>query len=90
MARRQVLKLTAGATAALAVEPHAFAASAAAPPEPQNVLSPDAALARLVKGNARYVEGVGAHGEPAAPQTQPNQSFWPLNTAEAARSPAWD
>jgi carbonic anhydrase len=28
------------------------------PPKPQNVLSPDAALERLRKGNARYVEGV--------------------------------
>jgi carbonic anhydrase len=29
-----------------------------APPKPQNVLSPDASLERLRKGNARYVEGV--------------------------------
>jgi carbonic anhydrase len=29
-----------------------------APPKPQNVLSPDASLARLLKGNARYIEGV--------------------------------
>jgi carbonic anhydrase len=28
------------------------------PPKPQNVLSPDAALERLLKGNARYVDGV--------------------------------
>ena len=28
------------------------------PPKPQNVLSPDASLARLLEGNARYVEGV--------------------------------
>jgi carbonic anhydrase len=28
------------------------------PPKPQNVLSPDAALERLRKGNTRYVEGV--------------------------------
>jgi carbonic anhydrase len=28
------------------------------PPKPQNVLSPDASLQRLLKGNARYVEGV--------------------------------
>jgi carbonic anhydrase len=28
------------------------------PPKPQNVLSPDAALERLRKGNARYVDGV--------------------------------
>jgi carbonic anhydrase len=29
-----------------------------APPKPQNVLSPDASLERLRKGNTRYVEGV--------------------------------
>jgi carbonic anhydrase len=28
------------------------------PPKPQNVLTPDAALARLMAGNARYVSGV--------------------------------
>jgi carbonic anhydrase len=28
------------------------------PPKPQNVLSPEASLQRLLKGNARYVEGV--------------------------------
>jgi carbonic anhydrase len=32
-------------------------ASAKTPPKPQNVLSPDAALDRLMKGNARYVDG---------------------------------
>jgi len=29
-----------------------------APPKPQNVLSPDAALERLLKGNSRYVDGL--------------------------------
>ena len=29
-----------------------------APPKPQNVVSPDAALDRLMDGNARYVQGV--------------------------------
>jgi len=29
-------------------------------PKPQNVLTPDASLRRLMKGNARYVEGVAA------------------------------
>ena len=57
IARRSVLKL-ATAAAALAVTPHAFAAKAKAPPKPENVLSPDAALERLMRGNARYVEGV--------------------------------
>jgi len=28
------------------------------PPKPQNVLTPDASLQRLLKGNARYVEGL--------------------------------
>jgi carbonic anhydrase len=58
IARRSVLKLAAAAAAALAVTPHAFAAKAKAPPKPENVLSPDAALERLMRGNARYVEGV--------------------------------
>ncbi|MEZ5823026.1 MAG: carbonic anhydrase, partial [Xanthobacteraceae bacterium] len=29
-----------------------------APPKPENVLSPDASLKRLMEGNARYVQGV--------------------------------
>ncbi len=41
-----------------ALAPHALAKTAKAPPKPENVLSPDAALDRLMKGNARYVEGV--------------------------------
>jgi len=35
----------------------ALAASDKTPPKPQNVISPDAALDRLTKGNARYVQG---------------------------------
>jgi carbonic anhydrase len=58
IARRGVLKLATAAVAALAVVPPALAAKAKAPPKPQNVLSPDAALERLMKGNARYVDGV--------------------------------
>ncbi len=38
--------------------PQAFAANDKPPPKPENVISPDAALDRLVKGNARYVDGV--------------------------------
>jgi carbonic anhydrase len=38
----------------------AFAAPPTAPPKPQNVLSPDAALARLVQGNKRYADGRNA------------------------------
>jgi len=58
IARRSVLKLATAAAVALAVTPHAFAAKAKAPPKPENVLSPDAALDLLMRGNARYVEGV--------------------------------
>src|SRR5262249_6715163 len=36
----------------------ALAAETKATPKPQNVVSPDAALDLLVKGNARYVQGV--------------------------------
>ncbi len=57
-ARRSVFKLAAAAGAALATVPHALAAGPKAPPKPENVVSPDAALHRLMQGNARYVEGV--------------------------------
>jgi carbonic anhydrase len=62
--RRQFLTLAAAAAAAagaagLMFAPAAFAADNARPPKPQNVLSPGAALDRLLRGNARYVEGVG-------------------------------
>ena len=56
--RRRVLKFAAAAAVGLALAPRAEAASPKAPPKPQNVLSPDAALERLLDGNARYVEGV--------------------------------
>ena len=61
--RRTVLKLTAAVIAGIALLPDvlakdAKAQGAKAPPKPGNVLSPDAALDRLMKGNARYVEGV--------------------------------
>src|SRR5947208_13507045 len=42
----------------LALTGRAFAKETKAPPKPQNVLSPDASLKRLVDGNARYVDGV--------------------------------
>src|SRR5215467_11769588 len=58
IARRSVLQLAAIAAAGLAPATSALAAAAKAPPKPENVLSPDAALDRLMKGNARYVEGV--------------------------------
>jgi carbonic anhydrase len=43
--------------AALSVPVLARAAKKGAPPKPQNVVSPDAALDRLMKGNQRYVRG---------------------------------
>jgi carbonic anhydrase len=61
MARRNFLRLAGGAAAGLAIAPRAFAKETKekkAPPKPENVLSPDAALDRLMKGNARYIEGV--------------------------------
>jgi carbonic anhydrase len=57
-ARRSILKFAAGAGAAFAVAPHALAAAPKAPPKPENAISPDAALERLMHGNVRYVEGV--------------------------------
>ena len=39
------------------VAPAAFAKDAKPPPKPQNQMSPAAALDRLMKGNARYVDG---------------------------------
>jgi carbonic anhydrase len=56
--RRRFLKLASAAAACAVFAPGAFAASDAPPPKPQNVLSPEAALTRLMRGNARYVEGV--------------------------------
>jgi len=58
LVRRNILKFAAIAATGLALGPHALAEAAKAPPKPQNVLSPDAALERLMQGNARYVEGV--------------------------------
>jgi carbonic anhydrase len=55
--RRSFLKF-AGAAAGLALAPQAFAAGDKSPPKPENVISPDAALDRLMKGNKRYMDGV--------------------------------
>jgi carbonic anhydrase len=56
--RRSALPLTAAAFAAGLFIPEAMAANRKTPPKPQNVISPDAALNRLMKGNTRYVKGV--------------------------------
>jgi len=55
--RRSVLGVAAS-TVGLLLANAAGAKEAKAPPKPQNVLSPSASLERLLKGNARYVEGV--------------------------------
>jgi carbonic anhydrase len=61
LARRRLFQLAAGAAASLAIAPAAaLAAPVKTPPKPQNVLTPDAALIRLMKGNGRYVDGVSA------------------------------
>jgi carbonic anhydrase len=67
LARRNVLKLAGGFAASLAASgiysPGAVAKEKPAkekkaPPKPENTVSPDAALDRLMKGNGRYVDGV--------------------------------
>jgi carbonic anhydrase len=55
---RRTFGLFAMSSAALLLAPRASAKEKQAPPKPENVLSPDAALKRLLKGNERYVEGV--------------------------------
>lgn len=58
VARRGFLKLAGGAAVGFAVAGRAFADEAKRPPKPENVVSPDMALERLMAGNKRYVEGV--------------------------------
>jgi carbonic anhydrase len=55
--RRNFLGLLGVSLAAAALAPVLRAAPKGPPPKPQNVLSPDAALERLVAGNKRYVKG---------------------------------
>ena len=56
--RRRFLSLAGGAAAGLAFAPAAFSKDTKPPPKPQNAISPAQALDRLIKGNARYVEGI--------------------------------
>src|ERR1700744_4813239 len=61
--RRDFLRSAGGAAAGFALTSPAFAKDKAKhkdkpSPKPQNDISPDAALERVMKGNARYVEGV--------------------------------
>jgi carbonic anhydrase len=55
--RRSILKMATAVAMGLVATSHMSAAHAKAPPKPENVLAPDAALDRLMKGNARYVDG---------------------------------
>jgi carbonic anhydrase len=55
--RRNFLGLLGAGLAAAAFAPVLRAAPKGPPPKPQNVLSPDAALERLIAGNKRYVKG---------------------------------
>ena len=50
--------LVAASAVCLSLAGGAQAKETKAPPKPENVLSPDASLKRLVAGNERYVEGV--------------------------------
>lgn len=55
--RRSLVQFTVSAIG-LAFAGKAFAKETKPPPKPQNVLSPDASVKRLMQGNARYVDGV--------------------------------
>jgi carbonic anhydrase len=56
--RRQFLRFAGAAAAGFALARPAAAKDAKPMPKPQNDITPAAALDRLMKGNARYVEGV--------------------------------
>ena len=56
-ARRQALRVFGASAVGLAFVGSGWAKEVQAPPKPQNVLSPDASLQRLMKGNERYVAG---------------------------------
>jgi|SRR5579883_3065552 carbonic anhydrase len=57
LARRRLLQLAAVTAAAAAGPASSALAATKAPPKPHNALAPDAALERLMRGNARYVAG---------------------------------
>ena len=56
--RRAVLGFVAASTIGLAFGGAAIAKDTKTPPKPQNALSPEASLERLLGGNRRYVEGL--------------------------------
>src|SRR3984885_5324361 len=61
LARRNVLKFAGAAAATLALSGITLAKEAKMVPKPQNVLSPEEALDRLMLGNKRYVDGLSKH-----------------------------
>ena len=56
--RRRFLSFAGGIAAGFAFSPAVHAKDTKPPPKPQNAVSPDQALERLMKGNGRYIEGV--------------------------------
>ena len=58
LSRRGLLGFLGAAASGLALADTVSAKEAKAPPKPQNVVSPDASLELLTKGNKRYVGGV--------------------------------
>ena len=55
--RRNLLKLASGAALGFGLLGRSQAAEVVAPPKPHNVLTPNEAVDRLMKGNNRYVKG---------------------------------
>lgn len=58
LSRRGLLGFFGAAATAFALAGTGSAKEAKKPPKPQNVVSPDASLELLIKGNKRYVDGV--------------------------------
>jgi carbonic anhydrase len=56
--RRSFLKFAGGVSAGLGFSRVVFAKEAKVTPKPENVVTPDTALDRLMRGNSRYVDGV--------------------------------
>jgi carbonic anhydrase len=82
VARRDFLKKAGGVAVGLALSRVGFAAEPGAPPpKPENVLSPDAALDRLLRGNTRYVEGVAMRHD-----FKTNGKRWPADRIHLPRS----
>jgi carbonic anhydrase len=58
LSRRSVMTFAGAAALAFAASRRGFAETAKAPPKPENAISADAALERLMQGNTRYIEGI--------------------------------